>query len=118
MQRSSGAARILAARGDSDAVDHSRKPTRVLTLASLVAANLAVDFGLWSTDGADGFLGLFFLVAVGTALSQILLLALWFSCMNGTWLWRFGVPTVLTALIGYTAAVGLRIERMEPMAML
>jgi hypothetical protein len=87
-------------------------------LASLAEANLVVDFGLWSADGADGFLGLLFLVAAGTALSQILLMAVWFSCMNGSWLWRFGVPTVLTALIGYTAAIGVRAVSAEPSAML
>jgi hypothetical protein len=109
---------LLATRRERGVVDRSRKLTRVLMLASLAAINLVVDFGLWSTDGADGFLGLLFLVAVGTALSQILLLALWFSCMNGGWLWRFVVPMVLTALIGYTAAIGLRAVSTEPWAKL
>ena len=99
-------------------MDHSRKLTRVLMLALLAVVNLVVDFGLWSTDGVDGFLGSLFLVAVGTAIGQILLLALWFSCMNGSWLWRFGVPTVLTALIGYTAAIGIGSLSAEPRAML
>jgi hypothetical protein len=81
-----------------------------LTLSALVAANLALDFGLFYCERLDGFLGLLFLIAVGIALSQIMLLAVWLTCMEGAWPWRFGTPITLTALIGYTAALGLGIE--------
>jgi hypothetical protein len=87
-------------------------------LLALVAANLALDFGLWHSDGVDGFLGLFLFVPFGTALSQVMLLAVWFTCMEGPWWWQFGVPIMLTAWIGYTAAIGLPTMRVEPWALL
>src|SRR5262245_12815550 len=87
-------------------------------LALLAGVNLVVDFGLWTAYGVDGVLGLLALVAIGTTISQILFLALWFTCMNGSWVWRFVVPPSLTALIGCAAAVGIRTMSTAPIGML
>jgi hypothetical protein len=93
------------------------KRTTVLTLSVLVTANLVVDVGLFRVEQSEGFLQLLFFVAFGVALSQILLLAVWLACAEGSCWRRFGIPVVLTAMIGYVAAVGLFDLRMEPWAM-
>jgi hypothetical protein len=78
----------------------------------IVPANLALDVGLFYTNLSQGFMGTMFLVPFGTVLSQILLLAVWFTCMEGSLGWRFGVPAVVTALIGYAAAIGVGFDGM------
>jgi hypothetical protein len=93
------------------------KRTTILTLSALVAANLVVDACLFRMSRAEGFFELLFFVAIGVALSQILLLAVWLTCAQRAWWWRFGIPSVLTALIGYAAAVGLIDLRREPRLM-
>jgi hypothetical protein len=93
------------------------KRTTVLTLLALVVANLVVDVGLFGMYRSEGFVELLAFVAVGMAMSQILLLAVWLTCAQGSPWWRFGVPLALTAMIGFVAAVGLIDLRMEPWAM-
>src|SRR5262245_10299680 len=68
-------------------------------------------------DQSEGFRQLLFFVAFGVAASQILLLAVWLACAEGSPWWRFGVPLALTAMIGYVAAVGVFDLRREPWAM-
>jgi hypothetical protein len=87
---------------------------RRIALVVLAEANAVLDFGLFSADRSDGFIELLFFVEVGTVLIQILPLAVWFTCMEGSLGWRFGVPLLVTALIGYAAAIG---GVFDPMAM-
>jgi hypothetical protein len=81
----------------------ARRGRTLLAIATLVAANLLLDFYLWRWLQWWEF-GLF--IGLGVPLTQIVLLAAWLSLGDSHWYWRLAVAMPLAMSVGLAAKNG------------